>query len=218
MGSSRIYPQVAITCFNTCRLVKFSWPEDQPGIPEAEVEWPSIKAGPTAASHPARYILSWEAGQLRSVLLTNETRAAIPLITSPSRLHNLRAEVSLMGSNLVSAPLIIVPPRGDNFRPTATMSTTAATTTVRTVIRMSTATKVTLSVAVTALVVLTAVLAVMVAVLRQVTARKRRGGGEVRAGRTNSNNGNMNNSTNTLLSFENFLEKNRLSHIHLSLM
>ena len=77
---------------------------------------------------------------------------------------------------------------------------------------MSTATKVTLSVAVLALVVLLAVLAILVAVLKGVAAR---------GGRLVSRDEPSSSSSRTqggLLKFDKFLEKNRLSHINLAMM
>jgi hypothetical protein len=159
------------------------------------------------ASRPARYILRWEAGQLLSVLLTNDTEAAIPLIYPEA---SLKVEVGLLGSNLVSAPLVITP-RVINLHLAVTKGESLKTA-VKPAAVISTATKVALSVGGTALAALLVVLAVMVAVLRRVTARNsRQGKDDLSFLRDDS-------SHQSLIRFENFLEKNRLSPIRLGII
>ena len=191
--------------------MRFSTPEAGSHLVTAEVSWPPV---PGPASHPARYILRWEAGQLLSVLLTNETSASVPLLNPEV---SLRVEVGLLDSDLVSASLTIVAPpwRSLNTTPTTQTSVEAESTPAGShapMSSMSTATKVTLSVAVLALVVLLAVLAILVAVLKGVAAR---------GGRLVSRDEPSSSSSRTqggLLKFDKFLEKNRLSHINLAMM
>jgi hypothetical protein len=160
------------------------------------------------ASRPARYILRWEAGQLLSVLLTNDTRAAIPLINPEA---SLKVEVGLLGSNLLSAPLVMTP-RVINLHLAVTKGKSSKKTAVKPAAVISTATKVALSVGGTALAALLVVLAVMVAVLRRVTARNsRQGKDDLSFLRHDS-------SHQSLIRFENFLEKNRLSPIRLGII
>jgi hypothetical protein len=200
--------------------VRISSPEDGSQLMEAEVAWPpaASASSPTRgeswppmaglASRPARYILRWEAGQLLSVLLTNDTQAAIPLIYPEA---SLKVEVGLLGSNLVSAPLIITP-RVINLHLSVPKGQSSKKTAVKPAAVISTATKVALSVGGTALAALLVVLAVMVAVLRRVTARNsRQGKDDMSFLRDDS-------SHQSLIRFENFLEKNRLSPIRLGII
>ena len=194
---------------------------------KAEVAWPPRAARPPVAAapsisvlhhhYPARYILRWQAGHLVSILLTNLTSASIPLLHPEA---SLCVEVSVLGSSLVSAPLTISPP-GPSYwnQPNAAVATskTSPLEGSKAAVTMPTAAKVALTVSVVAMVVLLAVLAILVAVLRRVTARPPRAAAAKdgsfldhdAANRTAA-------STHTLIRFENFLEKNRLSHIHLT--
>jgi hypothetical protein len=181
--------------------VRFVSSRDGSNLLEAEVGWPAVPGS-------VRYILRWEAGQLLSVLLTNETTAFIPILNPAA---SLQVEVALLDSDRISAPLIIAPPPLDINTPA--VNVTAEKNRSSSSVSWSTATKVTLIVSLGALTILLVSLSVLVGVLMRLRVRGHllTAGGDLTYLDVSSR-------PSRLLKFDKFLEKNRLSHIDLTMM
>ena len=163
-----------------------------PDFYEATVSWVDIPVG--SGSHPAKYIVRWEDGDILCMILTNQTSVSIPVRPG----SKLRVEISLSGFAQVSQPL--------------TISSPDSSVTVTSISSSKLSAAIVLSVFVTALVLSLAMLAVLGRVYA--VTKDKLGPNDTTLleilSPVNARNKQRTTKT-TLTSFESFLENNNLS-------